>query len=463
MATVPEPDENEILPYQAHTLVTFLAKEPKQTLTRLYQAPSSCLAVFRILTPLERQIIMHLLWMESALPPSSLNAWVVRQHKKIYDEAIATLLKLNILTKPDKLSLNPEFKTNFRLTLTGSGTKGSFGQPLETGSPQDIEYLEGYALEKWESILHFMVSSGGNPISKYPKQLLYRSGLMTNPDLGTPRITSKGFQFLLHPPHMQLWQLLIQFIEMSTEDIVEVLSVILMISTTGLGREYTTQYFTEAQRNVLFQLSDYGLTVMDKKSSPSFTPTRLATTLTSSSPPLESSTTLSSGPKDGFIILETNYRMYAYTDNPLQTSVLNLFVSLKYRFPNLVVGLITRESVKRALNNGISAEQIITYLTTHAHPQMRKNNPLLPVTVQDQIRLWELEKNRLKSDEGYLYTDFSAQTDYELVLKYARELGVVLWENAAKRCFFAQADGHQTIRAYIDRMQASRQRAENEY
>jgi RNA polymerase II transcription initiation/nucleotide excision repair factor TFIIH, subunit TFB2 len=27
-------------------------------------------------------------------------------------------------------------------------------------------------------------------------------------------------------------------------------------------------------------------------------------------------------------------------------------------------------------------------------------NPLLPVTVQDQIRLWELEKNRLKSHEG---------------------------------------------------------------
>lgn len=45
-------------------------------------------------------------------------------------------------------------------------------------------------------------------------------------------------------------------------------------------------------------------------------------------------------------------------DNPLQTAVLNLFVSLKYRFPNLVVGSITRESVKKALDNGISAEQV---------------------------------------------------------------------------------------------------------
>ena len=82
----------------------------------------------------------------------------------------------------------------------------------------------------------------------------------------------------------------------------------------------------------------------------------------------------------------------ASLDNPLQTAVLNLFVTLKYRFPNLVVGSITRESVKKALENGISAEQvriswvflvvsfiptsfeqIISYLTTHAHPQMHKN------------------------------------------------------------------------------------------
>ncbi len=45
-------------------------------------------------------------------------------------------------------------------------------------------------------------------------------------------------------------------------------------------------------------------------------------------------------------------------DNPLQTAVLNLFVSLKYRFPNLVVGMITRDSVKKALMNGITADQV---------------------------------------------------------------------------------------------------------
>jgi hypothetical protein len=27
-------------------------------------------------------------------------------------------------------------------------------------------------------------------------------------------------------------------------------------------------------------------------------------------------------------------------------------------------------------------------------------NPIIPVTVQDQIRLWEMEKHRVKSEEG---------------------------------------------------------------
>jgi transcription initiation factor TFIIH subunit 4 len=80
-------------------------------------------------------------------------------------------------------------------------------------------------------------------------------------------------------------------------------------------------------------------------------------------------------------------------DNPLQTAVLNLFVTFKTRFSNLIVGIITRESVKKALANGITGNQvrtllygreidglacayslqIISYIMTHAHPQMRKN------------------------------------------------------------------------------------------
>lgn len=55
---------------------------------------------------------------------------------------------------------------------------------------------------------------------------------------------------------------------------------------------------------------------------------------------------------------------------------------------------------------------------------------------------------------GFLYTSFASQADYEFVLKYAKQLGVVLWENASKRCFFGSLEGHANIRGFIERRTA---------
>lgn len=44
--------------------------------------------------------------------------------------------------------------------------------------------------------------------------------------------------------------------------------------------------------------------------------------------------------------------------NILQISVLNLFVQFKARFPNMVVGEITRRKMRGALEKGISADQV---------------------------------------------------------------------------------------------------------
>ena len=75
--------------------------------------------------------------------------------------------------------------------------------------------------------------------------------------------------------------------------------------------------------------------------------------------------------KKGYILIETNFKVYAYTSSPLQIAILSLFISMQTRFPNMVVGSLTRDSVREALTRGISAEQIVFYLTSHAHPEMR--------------------------------------------------------------------------------------------
>lgn len=53
------------------------------------------------------------------------------------------------------------------------------------------------------------------------------------------------------------------------------------------------------------------------------------------------------------------------------------------------------------MDKGISAHQIISYLSSHAHPQMYNHPPpLLHPSVTDQLHLWDRERNRLEAQES---------------------------------------------------------------
>jgi len=97
--------------------------------------------------------------------------------------------------------------------------------------------------------------------------------------------------------------------------------------------------------------------------------------------------------------------------------------------------------------------------------------------VQDQVRLWELERNRLASapgtscpsqgvslnltfaplrDLGFLYTEFTSLMDFEMVVGYARKQHAVLWSDPTTRTFFGKADHHPQIKAYVERRKEDR-------
>jgi len=181
---------------------------------------------------------------------------------------------------------------------------------------------------------------------------------------------------------------------------------------------------------------------------------------------LTGTSSASKEPGAGFIIIETNYRLYAYTSSPLQISLIALFTTLKYRFPNLVTGKLTRQSIRRAVEMGITADQIISYISTHAHPQMRKHNAeksnpntsglfpsVLPPTVVDQIRLWQLERDRIKATPGFLFKDFANLSEFEAPCRYAEEIGVLIWKSERRRMFFVTR--HEQVAAFL-RSRASR-------
>ncbi|BFZ20616.1 hypothetical protein BsWGS_23655 [Bradybaena similaris] len=441
-------------------LHSYLRTLSPQDLDKLYCHPATCLAVFRDLPELARYYIMRILFVEQAVAQAMVHQWstapVVEQL-----EAVAAMVELRVWFEqplPGGMPgwiLNHVFRTSFRTALLGGGAPWIGHKELTPDRySKDIPFLDKYALDRWECVLHFMVGSteGTDGVNKDITDVLLHSGLMAI-DEGEPLITAEGFQFLLLDTSSQVWFFLLQYLETVQSrnlNLVECLSFLFQLNFSTLGKDYCTEAMSENQLRFLQHLREFGLVYQRKRKSNRYYPTRLVVNIVSGL-----AKTNIDNHRPGFIIVETNYRIYAYTDSPLQVALLALFSETLYRFPNMLVANLSRTSVRAALARGITADQILHFLRSHAHPEMLKNNPIIPATISDQIKLWELERDRFKFSDGVMYNQFLSQSDFELLRNYAKDIGVLVWEMAEKRVIIVTKSGHDEVKKFWKRQRAS--------
>ncbi|XP_034765773.2 general transcription factor IIH subunit 4 [Acipenser ruthenus] len=435
----------------------FLKELSPAVLDRLYNHPATCLAVFRELPQLAKNYVMRMLFLEQPLPQAAVAYWVKKDNQKDHEESTGVLSGLRLWHTQQLpgglqgLILNPIFKDNLRIALLGGGKAwaddtSQFGPDKHA---RDIDSLDKYAIERWEVILHFMVGSPSAAVSQDLAQLLIQAGLMRSEAGDAPCITSAGFQFLLLDTASQLWYFTLQYLKTAESrgmDLVEILSFLFQLSFSTLGRDYSVEGMSDSLLTFLQHLREFGLVFQRKRKSRRYYPTRLAINLAAGV-----SGTSVDAHNQGFVVVETNYRIYAYTESELQIALVALFSELLYRFPNLIVAQVTRESVQQAIANGITAEQIIHFLRTRAHPVMLKQTPVLPPTITDQIALWELERDRLQFSEGVLYNQFLSQVDFEVLRNHAKDLGVLIWENPQNRVMVVTQAGHSDVKKFWKR------------
>lgn len=473
----------------------YLETLPGTQFYRLYRNPSSALAIFRKrLSSLAKSFVMMLLYMPRPMPIKQLEIYVKDTSHGEREFALELLHRYHIFrdvtfNSARAYALTPDFAKSLRRALTGAGDSKSFGQLANVPDSRrvSIAELDEYSRQRWEGILGYMVGSSAVPLETEKAAAIEpSSGVIELLKAGhlievsgtysrgqTAKITKEGFAFVLQDINTQVWALLFLYVDNADVfdmDKVDVLSFLFLVSSLELGLAYSTTALDETQRRCLSDLVSFGIVYQpmlnDTTPDDYFYPTRLATTLTSDSSSAISTTNTtistslsspsSSNPSQGFIIVETNYRVYAYTSSPLQIALLSLFINLRSRHPNLVTGKMSKSSVQRAVQAGITAEQIISYLTSHAHPQMRRHAqaeqaalaarntdtnrtvsiPILPATIVDQIHLWQLEKDRMTVTPGFLLKDFVNHADYEAPCRYAEEIGVLVWKNDKKRMFF---------------------------
>uniref|UniRef100_A0A4W4F1M8 General transcription factor IIH subunit 4 n=1 Tax=Electrophorus electricus TaxID=8005 RepID=A0A4W4F1M8_ELEEL len=444
---------------QCKNLHEYLRELSPDILDRLYNHPATCLAVYRELPALAKNYVMRMLFLDHPLPQAAVALWVKKDCQKDHDRCVSVLTGLRLWHSQQLqgglqgMVLNPVFKDNLRTALLGGGkTWADEGSGLGPDRhARDVESLDRYAMERWEVILHFMVGSPSAAVSQDLARLLIQAGLMRSEAGEAPCITSAGFQFLLLDTASQLWYITLQYLNTAQSrgmDLVEILSFLFQLSFSTLGRDYSVEGMSESLLTFLQHLREFGLVFQRKRKSRRYYPTRLAITLAAA-------VNGTPGTADsGFIVVETNYRVYAYTNSELQIALVALFSEMLYRFPNVVVAQVTRESVQQAIANGITAQQIIHFLRTRAHPVMLKQTPVLPPTITDQIRLWELERDRLQFTEGVLYNQFLSQADFEVLRDRAQGLGVLVWQNAPHRVMVVTPHGHSEVKRFWKRQKS---------
>ncbi|KAG9152631.1 hypothetical protein Leryth_024418 [Lithospermum erythrorhizon] len=300
-------------------------------------------------------------------------------------------------------------------------------------------------------LLHLINSSEAEKKTNISSSMMriFQKGLISQRDEREPaKLTEGGFQFLLMDTNAQLWYIIREYISNSEElgvDSADLISFLLELSFHVTGEAYNMNTLTDIQRVTIRDLADLGLVKLQQGRKESwFIPTKLATNLSIS-------LSDTSARKQGYVVVETNFRMYAYSTSKLHCEILRLFARVEYQLPNLVVSAITKESLYKAFENGITSEQIIAFLQQNAHPRVAERVPSVPENVSDQIRLWESDLNRVEIVPAQLFDEFSSRGVFDSACDFARENGGLLWEDSKKMFIIVKGEMFNLMKDFIAR------------
>ncbi|CAM9406818.1 unnamed protein product [Chrysoparadoxa australica] len=442
-------------------------------------APYTCKATLQSLPQLAKQYVMRLLCLTDGIGKDVVQSWVLDDYKRVHKASLRRLRKLQILvpheSEKGKLRLNPPFRENLQYALVHADKQPWRDnvniKPLKPDKhPPSLQRIEQDMHSKWERVLYLLVGSdpAQTGVPDPPDSVIdfiSQAGLMKRDKRGQLSITDLGYEFMLKDIHEQAWMFVLTLIKAYSNDPLardELLAFLFQLSYTKVSLQPSSFHHpaqaipeeTHCNGDIIA-----GLLYQRKASSSRFYTTSVAVNLifgaaskTPSRAMVQALNVQESGGR-GFarmaVIVETNYQVIAYTSSDLHVAMLSLFVELKARVPNMVMGTITRESIRKALLTGIKARQILNFLQWHPHPVVASRVPIVPENIADQIILWERERDRVRYKDGVLLDLSTASRDqFEDVATHALEQGGTLWSDYDRKVIVLSPQEAEQIKGF---------------
>ena len=477
-----------------------LKNQPRSVLDKLYDGKIStdtngksvssqwaCKAIFQSLSALSKCIVMRLLFFENSFVfEEFLASCVTSGSEKLCQEAWDEIVSLRIVVRDeasntsDSFKINPCFQRSMKTTLLAptepwSGFVPSSGQQVHLTTISTLD-LDRYSMDKWNEVLGYLVNL--LPSTSLPSNILIvfvkRSGLMAeavDPVTGKRinKITARGYEYMLKDYLSQVWDFVMVAVKHSPNQ-EDALSLLFTLSYCTFGKGYPIDALSKAQQQLVFEFSQVGIIFMPSITSPYFYPSRVAINMifgatealqgavpsTSRSFNTSAEGSQHQQQQSLQVIVETNNQVTAYLTNDIHLAMLQLFVDVTVRMPNMALGRITKEKVRQAFKMGIKASQIVDFLVLHAHPHVRKNVPIIPENVTDELALWEAEGHRIQSQSAVVvdfreFSNISSHEFTELVTSLRQQTNYVLWDNKDKLMLAVNPEGLQQVRSFVQR------------
>lgn len=395
------------------------------------------LALFSELDSMSQMIIKRLLHLSDPFPFElmrkewHLGSIAPSEWRPAQNASLLLLKKLNILQgMHGEVFLNQSFKKQLLEGLDDFYGGNDSNQSVEWKIPPKNDK----SLPSWDLHLYSLIKGGTDKrtikSSQSPPTIVRKIFKSLSFIDEEETITNDGFAFLLKKKSEQLFMVIFKFLD-SLTDQTKKLGGIYIISSLILG--ITPPPSLSSQTNDQFISFLKEINIIDRH----LLPTHLSLYLR---PRYKEEVRMESS-----LIMETNHKLYFYTNDPLQIAIISSFTQITSSFPNMIGGQLTGSSVAVAFKKGITANQLIEYLKS-----LTEASSSIPMVIEDQIRVWEGMQRRLNGrNRSILYKNFANTLQFNAVKEETIKRGSLLYSNPLKKVLVVKREFENSTRLFI--------------
>lgn len=382
----------------------------------LYNCPVFSSGLLKSFDRLQQQFVFDLL----------INALPIARIKNTKDKvSILKLLKDTSLIQ--KQETNIHINTNFRKSLL----KGFCNL-------DNILYLEktdesfGCDPVLYDNILYMIVNKNLSAKNITLKNiLLFGEIIDTNVD-----ITNKGFEFLLKTRNEQIWILLFVIIKYlslknSRDEEYEASLVRLIFEISHKNFDCFYKITNDDYLEFVSMMAEIGLVCCSRNV---LLINDLFKTLFVESNSVE----------NRFLYIESNFKIYAYTESKFELCILDMFCAPVAVLPNMIAYRLTEESATAAFTKKITSKQIVHYLVSKSKEHSSN--------VLEMIEIWECKKKRVMRQSGVLLHNFMSLVDFNRVVNFAKSRKYLIEHFENKRMLVVKEEGIEEIKECIKQL-----------